>query len=129
MCPSRRSLPDQTKPPPSLVDNSHNERTGLSVLSIHTESVFGTLRCIRLIVMFGIIMICVYKYVKARTIMPVSSATPAVLPTMSYTGLQRSAPAVMEAIGHGHGVGQRIVRNFSQDDLEEIQQIVWTAGR
>ena len=130
MCPSRRSLPDQTKQPsPSLVDNSHNERTGLSVLSIHTESVFGTLGCIGLVVMFGIMMICIYKYVKARTLMPVSSATPAVLPTMSYTSLQRSAPAVMEALGQGHGVGQRIIRNFSQDDLDQIQRIVRTAGR
>ena len=126
MCPSWRSVPE-TKPPPSLVDNSHNERTGLSVLSIHTESVFGTLGCIGLIIMFAIIMVCVYKYVKARTISPVASAAPAVLPTMSYTGLQRSAPAVMEALGHG--VGQRIIWNFSQDDLEEIQRIVRSAGR
>ena len=129
MCPSRRSVPE-IKAPPSLVDNSHNERTGLSVLSIHTESIFGTLGVLGLIVMFSILLVCVYKYVKGREQVLTTTASPATLPSMSYTAMQRSAPAMMEALERGHGgAGQRMLRNFSQDDLDELQGVVRSAGR
>ena len=128
MCPSRRSVPE-TKAPPSLVDNSHNERTGLLVLSIHTESVFGTLGVLGLIVMFSILLMCIYKYVKGREQVLTTTASPATLPSMSYTAMQRSAPAMMEALERGHGgAGQEIIQNISQDGLDEIQKNVRSAG-
>ena len=129
MCPSRRSVPE-IKAPPSLVDNSHNERMGLSVLSIHAESVVGTLGVLGLIVMFSILLMCIYKYVKGREQVLTTTASPATLSSMSYTAMQRSAPAMMEALERGHGgAGQRMIQNFSQDDLDEILRVVCSAGR
>ena len=61
MWPSKRSAP----PASPLVDNSHNEATGLSILSIHTESVMGTLGVIGVIFALVLVVICIYrKYIR-----------------------------------------------------------------
>ena len=78
-------------------------------MSIHTESVFGTLGVLGLIVMFSILMVCVYKYVKGRGQVLTTTAASATLPSMSFTAIQRSAPAMMEALERGHGGGARMI--------------------
>ena len=67
-------------------------------MSIHTESVFGTLGVLGLIVVLSILMVCVYKYVKGRGQVLTTAAAPATLPSMSYTAIQRSAPAMMRGV-------------------------------
>ena len=103
---------------------------GHSGWSIHTERVFGTIGVWGLIVMFFILLVCVYKHFEGRKQVLTTTASPATLSSMSYTAMQRSAPAMMEALERGHGgAGQRMIQNFSQDDLDEIQRVVRSAGQ
>ena len=100
MCPSKRSAPVQ--PPSPLVDNSHNEQTGLSILSIHTESVVGTLGVIGLIVCLALLMLCIYrKYIRGggQALAAAAAAMgPATLPSMDYRPVRGSALDVMNAL-------------------------------
>ena len=123
MCPSKRSAPAQ--PPSSLVDNSHNERTGLSILSIHTESVVGTLGVIGLIVALALMMLCIYrKYIRGGGQALAAAMAPATLPSMEYRPVWGSAPAMMEALEMRPVGGARMIRNFSQEKLDMIQRVV-----
>ena len=128
MCPSKRSAP---APPPSpLVDNSHNEHKGLSILSIHTESVVGTLGVIGLIVALALIMICIYrKYIRgggqAITAMAgsggiIPAPIPYASPGMEYQPVRGSAPALMEGMELRPMSGARMIRNLSRDQLDKI---------
>ena len=111
MCPSCRSVPEN-KPPSSLVDN---------------EGVFGILGVWGLIVVFFILLVCVYKYIKGREQVLTTTASPATLSSMSYTAMQRSA--MMENLERGHGgAGQGMIQGFSQDGLDEVQRNVRSAG-
>ena len=126
MCPSKRSAP---APPPSpLVDNSHNKHTGLSILSIHTESVVGTLGVIGLIVALALIMICIYrKYIWGgeQAIAALAPATiPYASPSMEYRPVRGSALALMEGLEMRPVSGARMIRNLSQDQLDEISRVV-----
>ena len=126
MCPSKLSAPVQ--PLSSLVDNSHNEQTGLSILSIHTESVVGTLGVIGLIVALALMMLCIYhKYIRGGG-QALAAMAPATIPyassSMEYRPVRGSAPALMEGLEMRPVGGARMIRNFSQEQLDEIQRVV-----
>ena len=60
MCPSKASSPPKGAAP--LVDNSHNEEKGLSILSIHTESVMGMLSVVGVIIALVLMAVCIYRH-------------------------------------------------------------------
>ena len=136
MCPSKRSAPPQREASP-LIDNSHNEATGLSILSIHTESVLGNLGVIGVMVALALVMICIYrKYIRivgmggqAITAMAGSGGIiPAPIPyaslSMEYQPVRGSAPALMEGMELRPMSGARMIRNLSRDQLDEISRVV-----
>ena len=52
-----------------MVDNSHNESTGLSILSIHTESVFGMLSVVGVIIVLVLLAVYLYRwYIKGQIV-------------------------------------------------------------
>ena len=130
MCPSKESIP-----PSPLVDNSHNEATGLSILSIHTESVMGTLGVVGVIFALVLVVICIYRRYIRRMVMGgqalVASSggiTPAPIPyappSMEYQPVRGSAPALMEGMELRPMTGARMIRNLSRDQLDEIFRVV-----
>ena len=63
MCPKKPTA----KPSGAVVDNSHNEQTKISILSIHTETVFSTLSVVAVLVVLTILAIYLYrKYIRGR---------------------------------------------------------------
>ena len=132
MCPKKASLPPREGAP--MVDNSHNESTCLSILSIHTESVFGTLSVVGVIIALVLIAVCLYRrYIKkivrgtqAMVAAP-GGPPPGCVPPVPYTPQVQyhpvrnsSAPALMQ-----EGLEMRpVVRHLSRDQLEDISRVV-----
>ena len=135
MCPSKQSAPPPKGASP-LIDNSHNEGTGLSILSIHTESVMGTLGVVGVIFALVLVAICIYcRYIKKMMmgtqalvassggITPGSAPIP-YTPSLEYQPVRSSAPALIEGMEMRPLTGARMVRNLSRDQLEEISCVV-----
>ena len=130
MCPRKASLPPREVAP--LLDNSHNEKTGLSILSIHTESVFGTLSVVGVIIVLVLVAVCLYrryikKIVRGTQAMvaapggppPSYVPPPPYAPQVQYLPV-RNTPALMQ-----EGLEMRpMVRHLSQDQLEDISRVV-----
>ena len=134
MCPSRASSPPKEAAP--LVDNSHNEETGLSILSIHTESVFGTLSVVGVIIALVLMAVCIYRHyikkmMRGTQAMVAASASggspPSCAPPIQYTPRveyhpvrNSSVPALMM-----EGLEMRLpVRHLSRDQHEDISRVV-----
>ena len=132
MCLSRASTPPREAAP--LVDNSHNEETGLSILSIHTESVFGTLSVVGVIIALVLMAVCIYRhYIKKMMrgtqamVAGSGGSPPGCVPPVPYTPQVQyhpvrnsSAPALMT-----EGLEMRpVVRHLSTDQLEDILRVI-----
>ena len=61
MCPKKASAKEGA----AVVDNSHNESTGLSILSIHTETVFSMLSVVAVLIILVLLAVFLYRqYIK-----------------------------------------------------------------
>ena len=132
MCPSKASSPPKEAAP--LVDNSHNEETGLSILSIHTESVFGMLSVVGVIIALVLMAVCIYRcYIKKMMrgtqamVAGSGGSPPSCAPPIPYTSRveyhpvrNSSAPALMT-----EGLEMRpVVRHLFRDQLEDILRVI-----
>ena len=78
MCPKKPTA----KEGGAVVDNSHNESTGILILSIHTETVFSMLSVVAVLLVLTLLAIFLYRrYIKGRIIRGAAALVTA--PTMT----------------------------------------------
>ena len=131
MCPKKPTA----KEGGAVVDNSHNESTGISILSIHTETVFSTLSVVAVLIILILLAVFLYrKYIKGRIMRGAAALVtapagpppsylappPPYAPTVQYIPV-RNTPALMQ---EGVEMSRPMARHLSQDQLEDVARVL-----